>query len=468
METGASFEDRVMREARTSRRAYRRRRLALALALFCPLAVVAAVASRAFGRSPYDAAVAALAAFVAAICGAVVSALLAVRGAPGPARVASLLDGAAAGDGLFAAAAHALGGFSGSRLAAVVLGRADRAVLVVPPLPVVGLPRWCGPRLLAWLAAAFVVAFLPGGKDGVLGGADRSRGGEAAEGPLPDAKGADLRRPADADDRRPELRESARLNLTAATKVLHENQELILGIELLTDRAVGVAVPLELVLAVSNGLPSPDEGFGVGWRTAKVPVEWSLPPAAPGRVMHLQPMLQALKDIGMPREGFITFLAAARVSDPFAPIQGGVLSNQVTVRFSPNVTKERTESPERPPEAKEGPKAKPSPKQEPKGDGTAKGAKPELGPPEPLPEVDTYASLVRPLFNEGPTVEKDVAIYDRETGGPGVMPPAPPPSTTPPVRTFERRPEAPSSRTPLSPAERKAVRDYFARLRGER
>lgn len=468
METGSSFESRVRRESRAAQRALGRRRLALALALFCPLAVVAAVSARALGRSSFDAAAAALCAFVAAVIGAVFAAVLAARRAPGPSRIAALIDAASGGDGLFSAAAHVLHRPAGGRLDAVVLARADRAVDLAPPLPVVGLPRWTGPRILVWLAAAVVVAFLPGGKDGILGGADRSRGGDAAEGPVPDRKGADRSRSADAEDRRPELRELARLNLTAGNKVLHENEELILGIELLTDRAVGVAVPLELVLAVSNGLPSPDEGFGVGWRTAKVPVEWSLPPNAPGRVMHLQPMLQALKDIGMPREGFVTFLAAARVSDPFAPVKGGVLSNQVTVRFSPNITKERTESPERPPEAKSGPKAKPAPKPEPKGDGTAKGAKPELGAPEPLPEADTYASLVRPLFNEGPTVEKDVAVYDRETGGPGVPPPTPPPSSTPPARTFERRPEAAVPRVALNAADRKAVRDYFARLRGER
>jgi hypothetical protein len=301
----------------------------------------------------------------------------------------------------------------------------------------------------------------------VLGGASPERAGESASGLGPSRTGADRTRPADVDDPRPQLREAASLHLKAGRDVLHEGEELVLAIELLAERVVGEVVPLELVLAVADGLPSPDEGFGVGWRVARVPADFALP-AAPGRTTHLQPMRAALEAIGVPTRGMLTFVAAARPLDPAAPVRGGVVSEQLTVRFSPNITRERTEAPSRPPEAKAGEKAKPAPSPEKQGENVARGGKPELGAPEALPDAATYASLVRPLFNEGPTVEKDVAVYERERGGESAPPPpSPAPDAPPPPRTFERRPTSADSRPVVGPAERRAARDYFRRWQGD-
>jgi hypothetical protein len=470
---GDAFRRRLSVERGRALRARVRRRFVTALALFAPLAVVAAVHARVAGLSPADAAGRALLVFALAAAGAVAYALFALRGAPPVAVVAARLDDVAAADdparaGLCAAAAHAAE--TPSYWAPLVLARADAVADGIAPLVHPGPPRWCGPRAATWLLIALAAAFAPTGPEGVLGGADAAGAKSGARGAASRPTSSDPEREADAADPRPDLRDLARLSLKAGRRTLAENEELVLGLELLMDRAVADAVPLEVVLAVADGLPSPDQGFGVGWRVARLALDWRTPRENGGRLTHLQSMNEALDAIGIPRRGMLTFVAAARVADPYASVKGGVLSEPLTVRFSPNVEKSRTEAPTPAPTAKGESKAKPEPKPDDrKKDGEARGKKPELGAPEELPDAQTYASLVRPLFNDGPTVEKDVAVYEREKGA--VATPPPPPTAEDagaPARTFERRAEAALRRAAASPAEREALRRYFALLRGER
>jgi hypothetical protein len=88
-----------------------------------------------------------------------------------------------------------------------------------------------------------------------------------------------------------------------------------------------------------------------------------------------------------------------------------------------------------------------------------------LGAPDRLPEARRVGVAVEPLFNDGPSIEKDVSVWDREKGGPATPPPPPPPvpATAPP------RAPSPAKETDLvpptfGPADRDAVRRYFERL----
>jgi hypothetical protein len=453
-------------ERSADRRGRRRRRFVVALALFAPLAVVAAVHARATAVASFEAAGRALAVFGGAFVAATAVGLFAGRRSPSPLAIAARLDAASGAGGLYSAATHALDPRRPTRLGPLVLMAADVAVAGLPPLPLRPAPRWCGPRMLVFLLIAILISFAPRGPYGALGGSKLGTKDAGVVGDRP--AGASNENADDAGkiaDARPELRDLAKLFLRAGTTVVAENEEIVLGLELIVDHATGDDPPLELVLAVADGLPSPDQGFGEGFHVARLGVAWRLPKEDGGRVMDLVPMLQSLKDLGIYRDGLFTFVAAARVADPKASIRGGVLSNQLTVRISPNVEKSRTEAPSRVPQESEA-SAAPAP-QKPDGKPAAgRGSKPELGAPQELPDAETFRSLVRPLFNEGPTVEKEVAVYDREEGGDAPPPPSsPPPPAAPGARAFERRPEAALVKPSLAPAERDSVRRYFERLR---
>jgi hypothetical protein len=163
-----------------------------------------------------------------------------------------------------------------------------------------------------------------------------------------------------------------------------------------------------------------------------------------------------------------TCLAAARVASDDSPIQGGVTSNQITFQVAENKEDLQTRAPTPRGQARQKEKPKPDPRSEPRAQ-SGGGEGPKLGEPDRLPDAKRVKSLVKPLASDGPTIEKEIDVYDREEGGTAPpLPEPPPPPAAVAGRTFERRAEASILVPDLSPAERETLRRYFDRLRQEK
>ena len=89
--------------------------------------------------------------------------------------------------------------------------------------------------------------------------------------------------------------------------------------------------------------------------------------------------------------------------------------------------------------------------------------------PTGSPSAQRVASLVQPIVNPGPTVDKEVSVFEREPGGPAPpLPVAPQAADDTPSRTFLRRPEVPLVPPDLSAEERDVLRRYFDSIRAQK
>lgn len=238
--------------------------------------------------------------------------------------------------------------------------------------------------------------------------------------------------------------------------------ELTFGLDV--KRPASVAVPIEVRLGVSDGLPYPDAGFGDGFRVLAIPLGWSVGTDV-GVLKQKFGVLEHLKTMGIYRPGLFTFVvAAAPVTSP-SPIDPGLMGNTLVVQVAENVEdlSARLRVPMGSKEEKE--KKEPSKEAPKKGNTEGAGTPPVLGAPDRLPEARRVGVAVEPLFNDGPTIEKDVSVWDREKGGDTPPPPPPPPPPAAPAsRTPVFKKETDLVRPAFSPADRDAVRRYFERL----
>jgi hypothetical protein len=225
---------------------------------------------------------------------------------------------------------------------------------------------------------------------------------------------------------------------------------------------IGAPLPLDLRLGLSDGLPAPDRGMGPAFRVA--PLDRGLvAPAQVGGVARVDlPLVPLLRAYGMHKPGLVTLVAEARPTGGNQP--GGVRSNQITIQIS--------EGREKQPIAKDAPAPTGSqPKesgdhrdehQNPEARGDARP--PSLGQPD-LPEFATHAAAVKPLLRNGPLIEKEVEVFERERGGVAPLPPPLPVLPDHPDRTFLRRAEDALARPVWTPEDRRLLRRYFEALR---
>jgi hypothetical protein len=218
-------------------------------------------------------------------------------------------------------------------------------------------------------------------------------------------------------------------------------------------------LPLELALVATDGTPSADRGFGVGLRVEPLPMQWAIPRKPEGKLRASLPIKSLLEFAGVYRAGLITLFVAARV--PGDAWSDGMRSNQLTLQIAENT--ERMRVAHKAPVEPLGGSRKPDPKPKPDKSKSGKGGSkpPEPGEVEPPPEGNRIPHAVKPLLSDGPSIEKEVEVFERERGGEGAPPPAPPPPAESPSRIFLRRAEEAIPQLALSPHERRLLRAYW-------
>jgi hypothetical protein len=228
------------------------------------------------------------------------------------------------------------------------------------------------------------------------------------------------------------------------------------------------ALVLESRVGVADGSPSPDQGFGEGFRTVEFPGPLSLAREA-GSVVESRLRLRAtLEHWGIYHPGLYTLDARAALQrdDPAA---GAVASNRVTIQVSENRLRQRYRqpSPVEPRPQANAPRAGGEPKKQ--SGRRAGGDRPGDEAGKRLPDVRTHDAAVKPLLSDGPHLEKEVEVFEREHGGDRPRPPAQRNGLPPEVNLdFARRREEVLRKLRLTPLETILVRNYFARLDGDR
>jgi hypothetical protein len=456
---------------RTSRRSAAWRALAWTLAAGGPLAVALVLHSRITNPST----VAAMERFVAVWTAIVLLAVfgwLALRLRPGASdgALASALDRRHHKAGLFSAAAFALGADPAPGLADVVLERADSAVGGLSLGRRDHVHRVRVKRALLFLVLSFLLALVPGGPRGSVAGVGAGSDGGASPEPGPDSREAVVdARPESRDSQRVPLDEIARLTLKSDHQIYPLNGEIHLTVELQTLRPVASEVPLEVMLALTDGLPSPDVGFGEGWRPVPLRLNWSVPKEEGATIRQRFPLKETLQALKLYKPGLITATAFARPKDDGGDVDDGARSNEITFQIAENKEDLQTKMPQQAPSPQKQPE-KPKPGEQKDDKGRQEGrSKPKLGDPDRLAGAQRVASLVQPIVNAGPTVDKEVSVFDQEKGGPA--PPMPVPRKPPPddaSRTFLRRNEVPIQAPELSVEERDVLRRYFDSIRAQK
>jgi hypothetical protein len=391
--------------------------------------------------------------------------MLSFRPRPGDRRrAAGALDAHVRARGAVLTAIHLDETGGAARLAPLVLRAADRS------LDTADLPRAARPRsaslsaALGLAVAGIIVASLPV-ESGTIRTAIRSEGAAAA---VPGAGGGSgAAGTSSARDRsaRPDLEELAELHLQTEKPIYLMNERVHAWVTLVPKAGVGEAVSVEIVLGMTDGLPSADVGFGVGIRPLKL--RDATLPATPEegsqrQRIALRPFLERL---GMWKPGLLTFEAYAKPSGEAEDlVSGGLVSNQVTIQIAENRTREQIRKPNPSEVARTPDRQDPDPKKDAEGTGMQGGDGPKLGAPDRLPDAARRAEAVKPLLADGPRVQKEVNVFDREAGGAGARTSPEPEVPDSPVRTFLRRAEASIPRLSLSPADREILRRYFRDL----
>jgi hypothetical protein len=470
---GEALKERFRIERRVGRRSAAARALFWILSFGCPAALLAVLHSRLTEAAPgaaVDRLVLAwgLLAFaaIAAFCGALMAR------APSDAALALALDRRHAKAGLFSAAAFVLRPEpSPGPLGALVLAQADSAVSGLPLLARVRHLRLHLKRIALFLLLSILVALVPGGPRGALSGI----GGGGADGPAkaepgPESRGAPEAAAESRNDAGVALDELVTLTLKSDHQIYGLNSEISLGVALETKRPIAADVPLELMLAITDGLPSPDVGFGPGFRPVPLRLGWSVPKEQGAVLKQWFPMKETMQALGIYKPGVFTceVFALPAGDGGGGSVSGGVRSNELTFQVAENKEDLQSRVPQGQGQTKQPEKKAPDESTDEKGGGKSK-SRPKLGDPERLKEAQRVASLVQPIVNPGPTIEKDVSVFERERGGPPAPLPVPrKPHDDTPARTFLRRPEVPVVPPELSAEERDVLRKYFDSIRAQK
>jgi len=253
----------------------------------------------------------------------------------------------------------------------------------------------------------------------------------------------------------------ARFEIRTNQKVylLGEPIELTAVLRPLAD--AGGSVPLDVVVGLSDGLPSQDRGFGIGVRPVEAPWEWSLPGARDEPLEDRVDLVPHLRRFQIYKVGLITIEAwVAPRGHEEGVVVGGLASNRVTIQIAENRRKLQVRKPE-PTQKKRSPQNRKRTRQK---DGNAEArrgaSRPKQGKPDRMAAAKRKAQAVKPLLASGPTTEKEVEVFERERGG-TAPPPPPVPLPEAPTRTFIKREEHAVKRLGLSPRERRLVRSYW-------
>src|SRR5206468_8953100 len=116
-------------------------------------------------------------------------------------------------------------------------------------------------------------------------------------------------------DQRVPLDEIVQVTLSSDHQIYPLNGEIHLTVELKTRRPVASDVPLEVMLGITDGLPSPDVGLGEGWRAVPLRLFWSVPKEEGERKSQRFPMKETLLALGIYRPGLFTAAALVRPKD---------------------------------------------------------------------------------------------------------------------------------------------------------
>jgi hypothetical protein len=392
-----------------------------------------------------------------------------VRPGPSLAALAASLDRRHEKSGLFSAAAFILEpGHRASALGAVVIAQADEAVAGIP-LPARSRARFAFKRAAVFFLLGLLLALLPGGLHGSLGGLGAGGEGPASPDDGPGSRGLAAAGTESRHDQKVPLDEIASLTLRSDHDIYPVNGEIHLTVELKSIRPVASDVPLEVMLAVTDGLPSPDVGFGEGWRPVPLRLGWSLPTEEGGRIKQHFPMKDTLVALGIYKPGLFTARAFAKPVDDGGPVSEGVGSNEITFQVAENKEDLQARMPQPQGQTKQPEKKTPDPKKSDERGNERGKSKPKLGDPDRLAGAKKLPSLVQPILNAGPTIDKEVSVFEREPGGPAPpMPVAPKPPDDTPSRTFLRRAEVPVAAPDLSAEERDVLRRYFDSIRAQK
>jgi len=461
MSTGTRFEALFKHRVAAAVRRQRAVVLARTLAVSGAAVVIVALALRVWGDGGGVSAVAwgwLVALAVACICAIV----LPRDRHPLRRDVASALDREHDARGAVLAASWVLEGGACSRLGAVVLRDADISCAGPvrpgsPPLPTTWLGVALGLLCLSLLVPTLPAPSLTSGR------------GMSSTLPPPQGEGGSPPPPVSGTEAvgvgaaRPDLSELARFEIRTDHRVYLLGEEIRLTAVLRPLADAGGSVPLEVVIGVTDGLPSRDVGLGDGVRPIRAPWEWSFPGAgSPPLLGHLS-LNSYLEKFQIYKVGIITIEAwvAPRGDGSSGLVRGGLASNQITVQIAANRKRQRVRKPEPVQTKRSNKKPRSDPGKDKKDRGRGGRNKPELGDIDRLKNAQRKAKAVKPLLSDGLTVEKEVIVFDRELGGEAPPPPAKKPVVEPPARTFIKREEHAVERIGLSPLDRRLVKTYW-------
>ncbi|MAG55583.1 MAG: hypothetical protein CMJ83_04755, partial [Planctomycetes bacterium] len=265
--------------------------------------------------------------------------------------------------------------------------------------------------------------------------------------------------------KRPDASELARFEIRTDRKIYLLGEDIRLTAVLRPKAGVGRDVPLEVMIGVTDGLPSPDVGFGIGVRPIAPGWSWTVPedPSTPPQSDTLV-LNGDLRRFGIYKVGLLTIQAWAVPSDE-THVEGGLVANTLTIQIAENRLKQRIRKPNPVDFAKNPRKKKSDPKKDKQGRGKRGDKKPRPGPKDRLERAQRKAKAVKPLLTDGPRVEKEVEVFDRQRGGQAPRPRPRPPATETPARTFIKQEEEAIRRVPLTPRDRRVLKRYFDAVR---
>lgn len=452
------FNDRVAAAVRRQRAVV----LARTLAIGGTAVVVAALSLRIWGDGGVVSAVAwgwLIALAIACAC----AYFLPRGGRPLRRHVASALDQEQDAGSAVLAASWVLEGQARTRLGAIVLRDADDSCSETtrrgsPPVSTTWLGVALGLLCLSLLVPTLPSPFAGIGRATPAGVSDADGGGQDRA-PGAGKGSATAGGPAGP----PDLSELARFEIRTDHRIYLIGEPIWLT-AVLRPLADAGDVPLEVVVGVTDGLPSKDVGFGVGVRPIRVRWNWSFPDIGDEPLQGRLELNSYLEAFGIYKVGLITIEAwvAPKGDGTSGPVVGGLASNQITIQIAENRKRQRVRKPE-PVEKKRTPN---KPKSDPKKDKKKRGRRgnqkpPDLGDPDRLKNAQRKAKAIKPLLSDGPTVDKEVVVFNREEGGNQAPPPAKRTLVEEPARTFIKREEHAVEKLGLSPRDRRLVKQYW-------
>lgn len=378
--------------------------------------------------------------------------------------VARSLDEERGAAGAVLSASWLLEGRTESRLSALVVRDADRVCTPderrgSAPVPTTWLTLALGLICLSLLLPTVPSPF--GGPGRAVGA--RSVGDAAAIGGAAAPNGGGAEDGAKAAAPAPDLADLARFEIRTDHQIYVLGEEIRLTGLLRPLAHVGEDVELSVVVGLADGLPSTDVGFGIGVRPVRPEWDWVLSEGSDETLRGRLDLRAHLERFGIYKVGLIT-IDAWVLPDEDARLSGGVQSNRLTIQIAPNRKRQKVRKPE-PVEKKRQPKKRNDPRKDKEDRGNRGGKPPELGEKDRLKHAERKAKAVKPLLADGPTVDKEVEVFERQEGGDAPRPRAPKPEPESPSRTFIKSEEQAVKRLRLTPRDRRILKDYFDAIR---